>query len=418
MKSKEIPDQLKLGVATAATHIEGGIQNHNWYRWSELGKIKDGTHSKVACDHINRIEEDVQLISELGSQTYRMGLEWSRIEPEEGKFSEEGIAIYRKELTLLKEKGIEPLVTLWHFSNPLWMEDDGAWMDKKSIDRYLNYVQFVVTNLGDLVDHWITINEPNVYLFFAYFDGVWPPGKKGDVVSFLKGANNLCQAHIQAFGLIKKLQPQAKIGVAHHLRVFDPADNRFLSKKAAKWIQYVFQGMFLDAMTFGKFGFPLRKRAVYKGKYADFIGINYYSRDMVKGVLNPLILFGERLVHEDVLVNDLGWEIYAEGLGRVCGETYRKYRLPIYITENGVCDAKDNLRKQFIYDHLRVVTDCVNAGIPIERYYHWSLLDNFEWAEGNSARFGLYYTNYETQERTLRESGAYFKRVCTSRILS
>lgn len=417
MNDSRLPDQLKLGVATAATHIEGGELNHNWYRWSELGKIKDGSHSKVACDHIHRIEEDVQLITDLGCQTYRMGLEWARIEPEEGQFSQEGIAVYRRELELLKVKGIEPLVTLWHFSNPLWMEDDGAWIGKKAIPRYQRYVEFVVQELGDLVSHWITINEPNVYLFFAYFDGIWPPGHHGDIRSFLKGASNFCHAHIQAYKSIKALQPAAKIGVAHHLRVFEPVDERWLSRKASRWLAYTFQELFLDAMTIGKFGFPLKGSGLNNGLYADFVGINYYSRDMVKGVINPFLLFGERSVQEGAQVNDLGWEIYPEGLGILCKSVYEKYQLPIYITENGVCDSGDVLRKQFLRDHLQVLTDCIREGVDVERYYHWSLLDNFEWAEGNSARFGLYHTNYNTQERTLRESGKYFQEICRSRRL-
>ncbi len=419
--SLKLPENLLLGVATAATHIEGGEIPSNWYRWSELGKIKDGSHSRVACDHVNRIDSDVELISDLHCQTYRMGIEWARIEPEEGKFSKEGIELYRRELILLKEKEIVPLVTLWHFSNPLWMEDDGSWVNPKSVDRFLKLVEVVVNELGDLVEDWITINEPNVYLFYAYFEGTWPPGKKGSIADFIKAANHLAQAHLKAYERIhqKYADQKVRVGVAHHLRVFDPLDERWLTRAAVKLTTHIFQGMFLEAMTSGTFRFPMSESGFSnKGKiYADFIAINYYSRDMIRGVLNPGSLFGERQVMQGSNVNDLGWEIYPEGLYRVCKEVFDKYRLPIFITENGTCDANDAFRKEFILEHLKMVKKAISEEIPIERYYHWSLMDNFEWAEGNSARFGLYHTNYETQERTLRKSGEYFREVCKTRIL-
>jgi beta-glucosidase len=420
-----LTENLKMGVATAATHIEGGEQNHNWYRWSELGKIKDGTHSKQACDHINRIEEDVALIADLNVQTYRMGLEWSRIEPEEGKFSQEGISVYIKEIRLLLDRGIQPLVTFWHFSNPLWMEDDGGWTNPKSVNRFLNYMSFVLEQLGDLVTDWITINEPNVYLFFAYFEGIWPPGRQGDIRGFLKGARHLCVSHVKAYELIhsfyktKGITP--KVGVAHHLRAFDGVDKSLLTKLSVKLTERIFQNIFLDAMTVGKFSFPLTKGDfdIKTGAFADFLGVNYYSRDMIKGVWKPGQLFGDRSVAEGSIINDLGWEIYPEGLTRLCTEVYKKYQLPIFITENGTCDANDDFRAVFIYDHLSALTKAQKEeGVTIERYYHWSLLDNFEWAEGNSARFGLYHTDYETQVRTLRKSGAYFRDICSTRIVS
>ncbi len=419
----KIPSHWKLGVATAATHIEGGEQFNNWYRWSEQGKIKDGSHVKVACDHINRMEEDVKLIEDLHCDTYRMGLEWSRIEPEEGKFSKEGIEIYRKEIELLREKKIEPLITLWHFSNPIWFEDDGGWVSKKSVPRFLRYVRFVMEHLADVVDEWITINEPNVYLFFAYFEGIWPPGKKGNIRSFLNGAHHMIKAHQDAYVAIhhhyaEQGYKSPRVGVAHHLRIFDPADHRKLTQIAVKLINRVFQGMFLEGMTTGKSLFPLLlKRPRSMQVFADFMGVNYYSRDMVRGVINPLILFGERFVAKGSKTNDLGWEIYPEGLKKICKEVYQKYRLPIYITENGVCDQDDKYRQTFIYEHLQQLVEAETEGVDIRRYYHWSLLDNLEWAEGQSARFGLYYNDFESQQRMLRKSGEYFGQICETKTL-
>ncbi len=418
----KLPQNLLLGSATAATHIEGGKQNHNWYRWSELGNIKDGTHSKVACDHINRIEEDVQLIKDINNETYRLGVEWSRIEPEEGKFSEEGIAVYRKELELLLANNIKPLVTIWHFSNPLWMEDDGGWTNPKSIDRFLNFSKYVVDQLGDLVSDWITFNEPNVYLTFGYFEGIWPPGKKGDIKSYFKAASHFALAHLKAYDQIHtqlkgKGVGNPQVGVAHHLRLFDPLNNSPLTKLAVNLVERLFQNIFLESMTKGRFLFPLKSHS-FKAKrenYVDFIGINYYSRDMIKGILNPAALFADPHLKEGALTNDLDWEIYPEGLYRISKKVFEKYQLPVFITENGVCDANDKLRSQFIYDHLKELNRAIEDGIDIQRYYHWTLLDNFEWAEGNSARFGLYHNNFDTQERTLRKSGAFYAEICKKR---
>ena len=415
-----------MGSATAATHIEGGEQPHNWYRWSELGKIQDGSHSKVACDHINHIESDVKLLKAIHTETYRMGIEWSRIEPEEGQFSKEGIELYRKEIKLLLKNNIRPLVTLWHFSNPLWMEDDGGWINPKCVDRYLNYVRFVVGELGDLVTDWVTINEPNVYLFFGYFEGRWPPGMRGKVRKYLRGANHFAKAHLKAYDQIHE-QLEAKghqkeeiqVGVAHHLRIFDMFDKRHLTKMAAYVSNHLFQWMYLEAMTHARFVFPLKwHREFPKKNYCDFIGINYYSRDLVKGIYNPGTLFNELYVKKGKAVNDLGWEIYPKGLFRICKRVYKHYKIPIFITENGICDANDEQRAKFIYDHLKQLNKAIKKGIDIRRYYHWSTMDNFEWAEGVSARFGLYHNNYETQERTLRDSGKFYGEICKKKKIS
>lgn len=412
-KAFDLPENLMMGVATAATQIEGGYQDNNWYRWSEMGNIENKDHVKIACDHLNRIETDTELLSQLHCDTYRLGLEWCRIEPKEGEFSQSGINLYRKELELLREKGIRPLVTLWHFSNPLWMEDDGAWTNPKSIDRFLNYAKFVVQELGDLVSDWITFNEPNVYLTFGYFEGSWPPGKKGDIKSYFKAASHIIAAHLKAYPLLHKMSTEKiKVGVAHHLRIFDPYDSRWITKKSIQLIDRLFQRMFLDAMTVGKFLWPLKNVLKAEiGTYVDFVGINYYSRDIIKGVFNLSTLLGERLLKDGADTNDLEWEIYPEGLSRICHEIYEAYQLPIYITENGTCDSKDDFRSKFIYDHLKALSQTVSEGVPIERYYHWTLCDNFEWVEGYNARFGLFHNDFETQKRSIRKSGSFYSEI-------
>ncbi|MCL2654014.1 MAG: glycoside hydrolase family 1 protein [Propionibacteriaceae bacterium] len=392
-------DGCELGVATAATQIEGGNADTNWHRWAdEPGHIKDGSTPARAADHWNRVPEDIALLQELGVKHYRMGLEWARVEPERGVFDESAIEHYRDELTRLRDAGIKPLVTLHHFNNPWWLEATGAFENRDAMDAFLRYTRRMVESLDDLVDEWITFNEPNVYVVASYVEGTWPPGSRSP-----RGAQavaqHLAEAHVSAYGLIHELQPSAKVGVAMHLRVFRPASKFNLRDIGAAVVGgFLFQSALHRAMSTGLFVPPLlQPKGVRPGKYYDFQGVNYYSRSMVTGLADG--------VAKDVPVNDLGWEIYPAGLGIVLRQVARAYPGPIYITENGIADSRDAFRPRFIFDHLRAV---VTSGVPVERYYHWSSIDNWEWADGEGPRFGLIALDYETQTRTMRESGRFY----------
>ena len=389
---------LKLGVATAATQIEGGNADTNWHRWADAGGVKDGSTPARASDHWNRVDEDIALLKELGVKHYRMGLEWARIEPAPGVFNQDAIDHYRDEARALREAGIEPLVTLHHFNNPGWVEAKGAWEDRKVVPVFLAYVRHVVNALSEWVNEWVTINEPNVYATQAYVFGEWPPGQKS-MTKAMAVMSNLAQAHCRAYGLIHALQPDAKVGVAHHLRVFDPArKHNPLDKTGARVMEYLFQTAILEATCYGRFLPPLKRTPrVEAGEYFDFLGINYYTRSWVKGVAQ-----GTR---PNSPINDLGLEIYPEGLTRLLTAMHEKYPAPIYITENGTADAADAWRARYVYDHLSAA---LAAEIPVERYYHWCFTDNWEWIEGEVPRFGLVELDYETQQRTIRPSGRFY----------
>ena len=220
----QLNENLLLGAAAAATQIEGGDQNNNWYSWYRQGFVKDDSDPSVATDHYRRWREDLELMKNMGIQCYRMGLEWSRIEPEDGVFDEAVIARYREEIQALHEAGIPVLLTLHHFSNPMWLEDRGGFAVRDNITCFLRYVRKIVESVGDLVSEYITVNEPNVYAFNGFFQGIWPPGQK----SFLEMSRvmtNMAAAHIEAYGLIRKTRLQmgyknTRVGVANHLRVF------------------------------------------------------------------------------------------------------------------------------------------------------------------------------------------------------
>ncbi len=415
-----------MGSATSATQIEGGDQNNSWYRWCrEPGHIRDGSSCIRADDHWNRYQEDILLMKELHPDIYRMGIEWSRIEPEQGKFSQAAIRHYRDEISLLLQNNIKPLVTLHHFTNPLWFEDSGGWESPNAAGAFTRFTRFVVNELGDLVNEWVTINEPNVFLIHGYERGIWPPGKK-NIFAMFTAFRNIILAHVQSYREIHRIRAERNfpgktlVGAAYHLRIFDPLHDKLRNGIPARLIQYLSQDLFLEGMSYGKFSFPLGlgNYPLGKGKYYDFLGINYYTRDIVNLAFEPANMFGRLTVKKDAPCNDLGWEIYPEGLYRLCKTVYQKYQAPIFITENGICDADDSQRAKFIYDHLQQVSLLHQEGIPVERYYHWSLIDNFEWAEGESGRFGLVANDFETQQRTIRKSGRFYGEICLKKAVT
>ncbi len=391
---------ILLGAGTSATQIEGGKLDTDWQDWYQKGRISDGSDPARAADHFARWKEDVQWMAEMGLACYRMSIDWARVQPTPDRFDEAALAVYREEIMALQQKGISVLLTLHHFTSPMWFAKSGGFLREDAPLVFCNYVQKVVEVLGDIVSEYVTINEPNVYICNGYLFGIWPVGVRS--VTKARGAyTNLIRCHIAAYKMIHALRPSpdTKVGIADHLRAFAPYDpdnrwQRFLAKTAQKWAQ----DHLTEGMLRGKcHGFVKKHREICEGRYYDFIGINYYTR-------NTLYNFSVGF-RKNAPQNDLGWEIYPEGIREVC-EAAKKYGAPIYITENGICDNDDSKRIQFIVAHLR---ELFSADAPVERYYHWSLMDNFEWADGEGARFGLLHIDYETQKRTLKKSGAFYR---------
>ena len=268
----------------------------------------------------------------------------------------------------------------------------------------------MVAELGDIVSEYITINEPNVYAVFGWFFGDWPPGKKS-LASTLRVYNRLCECHVKAYGLIHRLREEmghtdTKVGYAHHMRVFEAKNPRNPWHRVCTPImRRLFQTSFSKAFLTGKACWPLRRvHGVGEGPFCDFHAVNYYSRAAVTG-------FSEEYM-DNVSVNDLGWEIYPEGIVQCAKELYALAKLPIYITENGTCDNTDAFRSRYICEHLEAL---FGSGLPVERYYHWCFTDNFEWLDGNSARFGIVHVDYATQQRSVKRSGEFYSRMIAER---
>lgn len=398
-----LPGTILLGTATAGLQVEGGDRTNSWFAWAESGHIADGSSPIVANDHWNRLEQDTGLLRDLHVHTHRLSVEWSRVEPAPGVVDRGALSHYRRELGLLRDAGIVPLVTLHHFANPLWVEAAGGWLHRETAERFAVHVARVVAALGDLVSDWVTINEPNVYLFEGHVLGVWPPGHRR-IAEFFRGTRMMVRAHEKAYRVIHDIQGkagrEARVGVAHHVRAFEPS-GRAGSRMAAAVYNHVFHRRFIDPMS----------------HHADFLGINYYTRDIV-GVGRIPDGSGHGQQPSQGARSDLGWEIYPEGLFNVVRSLYSRHPLPIFVTENGVCDRSDRVRPRFIHEHLREVRRLIDAGVPVERYYHWTLMDNFEWILGESAPFGLYACDFRTQERSLRSAGAFYRDVCASRAVT
>jgi beta-glucosidase len=400
-------DGLLLGVATAATQIEGGDVASSWTDWAARpGTIQDGSSPVRATDHWRLWREDTELMASLGVQVYRMGLEWARLEPSPGGFDAAAFEHYRYELNLLRDKGIRPLLTLHHFNSPRWFEDQGGWLAPDAVGVFLRFVGTVVDELGDLVDEFVTVNEPNVLVTGAYVFGEFPPGHRS-LREAMRVYAALAEAHIRAYALIHVRKPglATKVGVAHHLRPFRPGNPRNpVHRVLTPTMRHLFQGAITRAMTTGEFSAPLRRpRGLRRGRYADFFGLNYYSRTTVTRFDDG--------TPAGAPVNDLGWEVYAAGLAETATWAWREFGLPVWVTENGACDNTDAFRARYLHEHLAVVGGLRAQGVPVERYYHWCFVDNWEWNDGEVPRFGLVALDYETQARTVKESGRFFAEI-------
>mgnify|MGYP003312442075 CR=1 FL=1 len=389
-------DNLSLGVATSSTQIEGGDKNNTWYKFSVLDKkIKDGSTSLRANSHYKNFKKDLDLMSKMRIKDYRFSIEWSRIEPIENKFNLEAIEHYKQEICYMKKLGIRPLVTLWHFSNPIWFDEKGGFEKEKNLQFFFDYVTRIVTELKDLVDDFCTLNEPNVYASSGYLFGDWPPEKKS-FSCFRKVMKNYANAHLKTYEIIKQIKPSANVGFAFALIYFKPYKNNPAYRTNCKLIDNEFQWKLLLKMCGN----------IKEDPHCDFIGINYY-RDMICKGLN--VFDDPNLEH-----NDLGWSINPQGLKILINRVHSYFtNKEIYITENGIADKDDKQREKYLTNHLLIVNE-----FPfITRYYHWTFFDNFEWKEGESAKFGLIDYNFKNGSYKIRQSGKWYSNLIKNRIL-
>jgi len=399
-ETRSFPDGFLWGSATSSHQVEGGNTGNDWYDWEQTpGHILDGTVSGPADDHYNRYEQDFDLAASFHQNAHRFSIEWSRIEPREGQWDFNEVLHYRRVLRSLKGRGMKTMVTIWHFALPKWFAAKGGWESPDSVKRFSRYAEFLARELGDLVDLWITINEPTVYLGQCYQIGVWPPGKRS-TWAMLRVYRKLTKAHRAAYRALHRVldgrhRPVA-VGIAQNVITFEPYRKEVLADSLFVW--------FADRLFNRQF-------FIWTAGCHDFIGINYYFHYRVKYLPTKVAQFFYEVHTENRSVSDLGWEINPRGIFEAI-MAINRYKRPIYITEHGVASGDDSKRPRLIVAALLEVYHAIRAGADVRGYFHWSLLDNFEWEKGYTGRFGLIAVDYQTQRRTPRRSAYVYDEIC------
>lgn len=385
----KFPKNFLWGSSVSAYQVEGGIENCDWSEEFPAGR---------ACDYYNRYEKYFDLAKSLNQNIHRFSLEWSRIQPSEGKFDRSEIEHYRKVLLALKKRKMRSMVTIWHYTLPLWLSRKGGWQNSKAVEYFQQYAEFVAEELDDLVDFWITLNEPLVYMSLAYIIGRFPPRKR-HILSAAPVFFNFINAHKKAYLAIHDFNKKARVGIAENYSFSDAYSKKsFLNNKAVSVWNFFSNHLFLRLTE----------------NYHDYLGANYYFHSRIK--ISPLLFPPIEIKNENKEVSDMGWEIFPEGIYHtIIG--LKKYSLPIYITENGIADAADKRRAKFIIDHLKWVHKAIEEGTDVRGYMHWSLLDNFEWDSGFAKRFGLIEVNHKTMKTKIRPSALEYAKICGENML-
>ncbi len=410
------PAGFLWGSATASHQVEGNNFNNDWWAWEQQeGRIHNGEKSGLACDWWNgkRWREDFDRAREGWQNAHRLSIEWSRVQPEPDRWDEAALDRYREMLIGLKERDMQPMVTLFHFSSPIWLAEAGGWENPETVPLFSAYTRRVVQALKAHCDTWITINEPNVYATGGWLGGHFPPGKN-DVKLTLTVLINLLRAHAAAYQVIHEEQSDAKVGIAHHWRGFVPANKNPLTGFVRKLYDQAFNESFAQTLVTGKFDAKLEKADIPEAKGTqDFIGLNYYTRDLIK--FNPRSkaeLYAELSFPKNADLSETGFIANDPEGFKACIKWGRQFGLPIYITENGVEDSRDDFRRKYLLEHLMAMWRMINQNAPIKGYFHWSLVDNFEWERGWSQRFGLWGLDPQTQLRQRRPSVDLYSEIC------
>src|SRR3989344_3256065 len=414
-KNFKFPEGFSWGASTAGHQVDGDSHDQ-WTIWESenaahlaetakrrighvpaWGKIEkramdpDNYISGRAVDHYNRYEEDFDLVKQLNLNSFRFSIEWSRIEPEEGQWNEEAIEHYRKYIKQLRKRGIEPILNIWHWTHPVWFEQKGGFKRRLNLVYFEAFVEKISNEYGKDLKYIITLNEPNIYAAFGYVvEDVsshhrWPPEEK-NVVSFARVYWNLIKAHKKAYRILKKKHPHLQIGVALQLgniQAKDPHD--FLDKSSTKIMRYLWNWWFLRRIN----------------KYQDYVGMNYYFTDYYDSLF--------KRTDPGALLSDVGWYMEPEGLYPILVRAWAHFEKPIIVTENGVADAQDQYRRWWIEETIVAMERALSQGVDTRGYFHWSLLDNFEWAMGWWPKFGLVAVDREHgMKRTVRESAKWY----------
>lgn len=387
------PPGFLWGAATAAHQVEGDNRANDWWEAEERGRLP--YRSGEACRHRVLFEQDFDLARAHGHNAHRLSLEWSRIEPRPGAFDAAAFAHYARVLDALRERGLEPVVTLHHFTLPAWLAAAGGWLAADALARFARYSEAVVERLGSRIRWWITVNEPTVLAKHGWVTGDWPPFRRGRWDLALRVTRRLCSAHRTAYRVIHARLPDALVSFAHSIPWIEPCDPGRLADRAAAALRTAF----LVDLAF---------RFVHEGgkPLLDYVALNYYTRSVVRWrAIGRAALFGAECLDDHHgpgrRFDDLGQEVWPDGLLAVLRRCAR-LGLPVLVTENGIATTDEELRLAHLRGHLEACARALAEGIDLRGYLYWTLMDNFEWAQGTTARFGLAATDFATQERRPR----------------
>lgn len=452
-EEKRFPEGFVWGVATSSYQIEGAVDvgGRGESIWDvfcrEPGRVHNGDDGSVACDHYHRYRDDVAMMKRLGVKAYRFSIAWPRIFPtgHETEPNEEGLAFYDRLVDALLEAGITPWATLYHWDLPATLGEEGGWTNRAVCDAFVRFTDAMTKRLGDRVKHWITHNEPWCSSILSYQLGEQAPGLK-DWGASLQAAHHILLSHGMAMPVIRRNVPGAKAGITLNLCPAWPASPSEADATATKWFDGWFNRWFLDPI-YGR-GYPADMVASYRAEdrlpgnwdtliqpgdletmsaEADFLGINFYSRGIIRSDKIPEADNMPPTIHDSGVKTDMGWEVYAPSLTNLLLDLSRDYPVKeIVITENGCAypdgpgedgAIHDTRRVDYFAQHLAACHAAIEQGAFLTGYFAWSLMDNFEWAFGYEKRFGLVHVDYETLERTPKDSALWYGAVMRSGVL-
>ena len=438
----ELPKRFYLGTASAAYQIEGATTQDGrgpsiWDEYVKVpGAIENGDTGDTACDHYNRYAEDVAIMEKLGLNAYRFSISWSRVLPKgRGKVNKKGLMFYSNLVDRLLEASITPFVTLNHFDLPQALQDeDGGWLRREVYRDFVEFTELVTHELGDRVKHWTTFNEPWELAWQGYHTGEDAPGLRLGVREALLASHNVYLSHGEAVPVIRQNVPDAEVGIVIHLNHVESASNKPEDIAAAKRWEGCQNRWYLDPLYHGEYPDDMLKiygslaPEVQKGDMEkiqqplDYLGLNMYRRSVIAdgADLPPVNI---KRVNPPGEYSEMGWEVYPKGIYDILTWTHQHYRInKIYVTENGVAyndpvtpegRCHDSKRVYYLREHIKQTLKAREEGVPVNGYFAWSTLDNFEWAYGYNMRFGVIHVDYKTQKRTIKDSGYLLQKIAT-----
>jgi beta-glucosidase len=445
MEKIVFPPGFTWGAATAAYQIEGspladGAVPSNWHEFTRRrGSVRDGTNGDIACDHYTRYRDDIRQISALGLTAYRFSVGWGRVVPEPGRVNEKGVDFYQRLVDALLEAGIQPWITIFHLEEPVWLSRQGGFERRTAVDRLVDLGSLLFDRLGDRVSRWITVNEPTIYTYCGYLTGEFPPGKKLALRPLFACQHHLLLAHARLCAAWEARGRGGMIGIAHHAVWVDPArpESR-RDREAAALMDDLANRSVLDPLLRGTYPERALRRVgrllprslerdlpELRQHGGSYVGINYYARNVYRwSLLTPILHASEYQAPQSR--RSAMWEIYPPGLLQTLERLRTEYgNPPCVITENGfpleeTADRPlldDGPRIDYLSDHVASVGRAIAGGSDCRGYFLWSLLDNFEWNQGLSMRFGLIRTDFATQAREWKKSAYWYRDLVTSNCL-